>query len=406
MDANRNTCCRGLVTCAVLTIVLAAGPAFAEKKYSPGVTDSEIKIGQTMPYSGPASSYGTIGKAEAAYFRMVNEQGGINGRKINLISLDDGYSPPKTVEQIRRLVEQDQVLLIFQSLGTATNTAIQKYLNVKKVPQLFVATGASKWADPQNFPWTMGWQPHYRSEVRIYAKYVLQHKPNAKIAVLYQNDDAGKENLKALKDALGGKASMVIKEATYEATDATIDSQIVTLRASGADVLFVSAAPKHTAQAIRKTYDIGWKPLQIVLNVSASVASVLQAAGLDKSVGVLSSAFIKEPSDPQWQHDKAYRDWVEWMKKYYPDGDLGDVFNVYGYTAAQTLVYVLKQCGDELTRENVMRQAAGIRNLELPMLLPGIRINTSPTDFSPLKQLQMMRFDGTRWVLFGDVIGD
>jgi len=392
----------------VLMIALTVGASvvLAQKKYGSGVTDTEIKIGQTMPYSGPISAYGTIGRAEAAYFAMINEQGGVNGRKITLISVDDGFSPPKTVEQIRKLVEQDEVLLIFQSLGTATNTAIQKYLNAKKVPQLFVSTGATKWADPQNFPWTMGWQPNYQSEARIYAKYVLQNRPNGKIAVLYANDDYGKDCLKGLKDGLGSKVSMIVKEATLEATDATIDSQIVTLSASGADVLFIFAGPKHAAQAIRKTYDIGWKPLQILTNVSTSIASVLQPAGLDKSAGLVSSAYIKEPSDPQWQHDKAYRDWVEWMKKYYPEGDLGEVFNVYGYSAAQTLVYVLKQCGDELTRENVMRQAASIRDLELPMLLPGIRINTSPTDFSPIEQLQMMRFDGRRWVLFGEVMGN
>ena len=290
-----------------------------------------------MPYSGPISAYGTIGKAEAAYFAMINEQGGINGRKIRLISVDDDFSPPKTVEQIRKLVEQEEVLLIFQSLGTATNTAIQKYLNAKKVPQLFVATGATKWSDPQNFPWTMGWQPNSQSEARIYAKYLLQNKPYAKIAVLYTNDDYGKECLKGLKDGLGSKAFMIVKEATYEATDPSIDSQIVSLQASGADVLVIFAGPKHAAQAIRKTYDIGWKPLQVLTNVSTSIASVLQPAGLDKSVGLISAAFIKEPSHPQWQQDNAYRDWVEWMKKYYPDGDLGELFNVYGYSAAQAL---------------------------------------------------------------------
>jgi branched-chain amino acid transport system substrate-binding protein len=390
----------GLLAC------LGTSLSFAEKRYGPGVSDTEIKIGQTMPYSGPLSAYATIGKAEAAYFAMVNEQGGINGRKIKLISVDDGYSPPKTVEQIRKLVEQEEVLLVFSPLGTPTNSAIHKYLNANKVPHLFVASGATKWSDPQNFPWTIGWQPNYQSEARIYAKYLLQNKPNAKIAVLYQNDDSGKDYLKGLKDRLGSKAFMIVKEASYEATDPSIDSQIVSLQASGADVLVIFAAPKQAAQAIRKTYDIGWKPFQVLTNVSTSIASVLQPAGLDKSVGLVSAAFIKEPSDPQWQQDKAYRDWVEWMKKYYPDGDLGELFNVYGYSAAQTLVHVLKQCGDELTRENVMRRAASMHNLDLPMLLPGIRVNTSPTDFSPIKQLQMMRFDGKRWVLFGEVIGE
>ncbi len=388
---------------AVATLAVA-GPAVAQKKYDPGVSDTEIKVGQTMPYSGPASAYGTIGRAEVAYFQMINEQGGINGRKITLISLDDGYSPPRTVEQIRRLVEQDEVLAIFQSLGTPSNTAIQKYLNAKRVPQLFAATGATKWGDPQNFPWTIGWQPSYQAEGHIYAKYVLQNRPNARIAVLYQNDDYGKDYVHGLRDGLGAKASLIVKEVSYEVTDASIDSQIVTLQGSGADTFFIFATPKFAAQAIRKRYDVGWNALTFLNNVSQSVGSVLQPAGLEKSIGLVTASYLKDPTDPQWQKDKGFRDWVEWMKKYYPDGDLTDIFNGYGYSAAQTLVQVLKQCGDELTRENVMKQAASLKNLELPMVLSGIKVNTSATDFYPLEQLQLARFDGKRWVLFGEVI--
>ena len=395
---------RILVAILAGVALCVAEPAAAQKKYDVGVTDTEIKIGQTMPYSGPASAYATIGRAEAAYFQMVNEQGGVNGRKINMLSLDDGYSPPKTVEQIRRLVEQDQVLLIFQSLGTPSNTAIQKYLNAQKVPQLFAATGATKWGDPKNFPWTMGWQPSYHAEAVIYAKYIMQNKPAAKIAVLYQNDDYGKDYLNHLRLGLGAKVSMIVKEASYEVTDPSVDSQIVALQASGADTLFVFATPKFAAQAIRKTYDIGWKPLEFVNTVSSSVAAVLQPAGLEKSIGIITAQYMKDPTDPQWSKEKSFLDWVEWMKKYYPQGDLADILNVYGYSAAQTLVHVFKQCGDDLTRENIMRQAANIKNLELPLLLPGMRINTSATDFYPIEQMQLGRFDGKRWVLFGELI--
>jgi branched-chain amino acid transport system substrate-binding protein len=385
-------------------LVLAASPAVAQKKYDVGATDTEIKIGQTMPYSGPASAYGTIGRAESAYFQMINEQGGINGRKISLISLDDGYSPPKTVEQTRRLVEQDQVLFIYQSLGTPTNTAIQRYLNAQKVPQLFVATGATKWGEPKSFPWTMGWQPSYHAESVIYAKYILQNKPAAKIAILYQNDDYGKDYLNSLRAGLGDKAKLIVKEVSYEVTDPSVESQIVTLQASGADTFFIFATPKFAAQAIRKTFDIGWKPLQFVNNVSASVAAVLQPAGLEKSEGLITSAYLKDPTDPQWSKDKSFKDWVDWMKKYYPQGDLADIYNVYGYTAAQTLAQMLQQCGDDLTRDSVMRQAANLKNLELPMFLPGIKINTAPGDFYPIEQMQLARFDGKRWVLFGEVL--
>jgi len=392
---------------AVLLVAASLGPgvALAQKKYGPGATDTEIKIGQTMPYSGPASAYGTIGKAEAAYFKMINDQGGINGRKINLVSLDDGYSPPRTVEQIRRLVEEEEVLFTFQTLGTPPNTAIHKYMNAKKVPQLFVATGATKWGDPEHYPWTMGWQPPYQHESHIYAKYILKNKPTAKIAILYQNDDYGKDYLKGFKDGLGDKAaSMIVAEVSYEVSDPSIDTQIVTLQASGADTFFNITTPKFAAQAIRKAYDIGWKPQQFLNNVSISIATVLQPAGLEKSVGLISSGYIKDPNDPSWKDEKATKDYLAFMKKYYPDGAPEDINNVYGYSVAQTLVPVLKQCGDDLTRENIMRQAANLKDLELPMLLPGIRINTSPTDFYPIEQAQLIRFDGKTWVRFGELM--
>ena len=390
---------------AVVALALAAVPAAAQKKYDPGASDTEIKIGQTMPYSGPASAYGTIGKAEAAYFKMINDQGGINGRKINFITLDDAYSPPKTVEMVRRLVEQDEVLLVFQTLGTPSNTAIQKYMNAKKVPQLFVATGATKWNDPAGNPWTMGWQPNYQTETTIYAKHILQTKPNAKIAVLYQNDDYGKDYLKGLKDGLGDKAkTMIVAEVSYEVSEPTVDSQIVQLQGSGADVFVNITTPKFAAQAIRKAYDIGWKPVQYLNNVSVGVGSVLTPAGLDKSVGLISTAYIKDPTDSQWANDPGMTKWTEWMKKYYPDGSLIDNTNVYGYTVAQTLVQVLRQCGDNLTRENVMKQAASLRDFAPDTLLPGIKINTGPKDFAPIEAVQLARFDGKSWVRFGNVI--
>ncbi|MGQ0579145.1 MAG: ABC transporter substrate-binding protein [Betaproteobacteria bacterium] len=398
---------RSLLLIMGLIASVAASTALAQKKYDPGATDTEIKIGNTNPYSGPASAYGTIARSQAAYFKLINDQGGINGRKINYISLDDAYSPPKTVEQVRRLVEQDEVLFIFQSLGTPSNTAIHKYMNAKKVPQLFIATGATKWGDPQNFPWTIGWQPNYQTEAQLYAKYLLQNKPAARIAVLYQNDDFGKDYVKGLRDGLGSQADKLIaKEVSYEVTDATVDSQIVTLQASRADALFIIATPKFAAQAIRKTYDVGWKPLTFVSNVSISVAAVLEPAGLEKSIGLVTAAYIKDPTDPQWGNDPAMKEWRAWMKKYYPEGNVNDATNVYGYAVAQTLVQVLRQCGDDLTRENVMRQAANLKNLEVSVLLPGIRINTSPTDFYPIEQVQLERFDGKHWVLFGEVLGD
>lgn len=382
---------------------LAAGPAAAQKNYGPGVNDTSIKIGNIMPYSGPASAYSAIGNAEAAYFNMINVKGGINGRMIDFVSYDDGYSPPKAVEQARRLVESDNVLLIFNSLGTPSNTAIRRYMNEKKVPQLFVATGATQWNDPQHFPWTMGWQPSYQSEAHVYAKYLIQNDLKAKIAILYQNDDYGKDYVKGSKDALGGKMK-IVAERSYETTEPTIDSQIIDLRASGADVLFDVTTPKFAAQAIKKMAEIKWNPLHILNNVSSSVGAVLEPAGLDNARGILSTAYLKDPTDPQWQTDPAYKDWLAFMDRYYPGGDKTSSFPVYGYTVAQTLVQVLKQCGDDLTRENVMKQAASLHQLQLGLLLPGITINTGPQDFAPIKQLQMMRFTGDRWELFGPVI--
>ena len=390
---------------AALALALAAAPAAAQKKYDPGASDTEIRIGQTMPYSGPASAYGTIGKAEAAYFKMINEQGGINGRKINFISLDDAYSPPKTVEMVRRLVEQDEVLLVFQTLGTPSNTAIQKYMQAKKVPQLFVATGATKWNDPAGNPWTMGWQPNYQTETTIYAKHILKEKPNAKIGVLFQNDDYGKDYLKGLKDGLGDKAkSMIVAEVSYEVSDPTVDSQIVQLQGSGADVFVNITTPKFAAQAIRKAFDIGWKPVHYLNNVSTQIGSVLTPAGLEKSVGLISTAYIKDPLDAQWVNDPSIVEWTAFMKKHYPDGSLIDNSNVYGYTVAQTLVQVLRQAGDNLTRENVMKQAASLKDFAPNTLLPGVKINTGPKDFAPIESVQLMRFDGKSWVRFGNVI--
>ena len=379
--------------------------AVAQKKYDPGASDTEIRIGQTMPYSGPASAYGQIGRTQQAFFRMINEQGGINGRKINLISVDDGYSPPKTVEMIRKLVEQDEVLFVFQSLGTPSNSAIHKYMNGKKVPQLFVATGATKWGDPKEFPWTMGWQPNYQTEGRIYAKDILGQRPNGKIAVLYQTDDYGKDLLKGLKDGLGPQAAkMIVAEATYEVSDPTVDSQIVALKGSGADIFVNIGTPKFAALAIRKVYDLGWRPAHYLNNVAASVASVLTPAGLEKSVGLITVAYLKDPLDPQWANDAGFRDYRAFMAKYAPDLPANDANNVYAYTVAQTLVQVLKQCGDDLSRGNIMRQAANLKNLQLPLALPGIKINTSPTDFYPIESLQLQKFDGKQWVLFGNVI--
>jgi branched-chain amino acid transport system substrate-binding protein len=390
---------------ALLAAALASPGAFAQKKYDPGANDKEIKIGNTNPYSGPASAYGTIGKTIGAYFKMVNEQGGINGRKVVWVSYDDGYSPPKTVEMARKLVEQDQVLFVFQTLGTPPNTAIHKYMNMKKVPQLHVATGATKWNDPKNFPWTMGWQPNYQTEGRIYAQHILSTNPKAKIGILYQNDDYGKDYLKGMKDGLGDKASMIVKEVSYEVTDPTVDSQIVQLQASGADTFFNITTPKFAAQAIRKAYDIGWKPTHYLNNVSASIGSVLVPAGLEKSVGLISTQYIKDPDDSQWVNDPAVVAWRDFMKKYYPEGNLKDGSNMYGYTVAQTLHQVLKQAGNDLTRANVMRQAAAMKGYRPETLLPGIRISTDAGDFAPIESVQLIRFDGKQWQRFGQIMG-
>jgi len=395
----------GAFSAALAMLAVTSSGALAQKKYDTGATDTEIKIGNIMPYSGPASAYGVIGKTEEAYFKKINAEGGINGRKINFISYDDAYSPPKTVEQARKLVESDEVLFVFQPLGTPPNSAIQKYMNAKKVPQLFVATGATKWNDPKDFPWTMGWQPNYQSEARIYAKYILKELPNAKIAVLYQNDDYGKDYLKGLKEGLGAKAaSMIVVEESFEVTQPTIDSNIVKLKSLNADVFFNVTTPKFAAQAIKKMNEIGWKPVHFLNNVSASIGSVMKPAGFEAGQGIISSAYLKDTSDPQWKDDAGMKAFDEFLAKYFPEGNRIDGSVMYGYTVAQGLVQVLKQCGDDLTRANVMKQAASIKNLELGGLLPGIKANTSATDFAPLSQLQLMRFKGDKWDLFGEVI--
>jgi ABC-type branched-subunit amino acid transport system substrate-binding protein len=395
-----------IVSAAAFALLAASNScALAQKKYDTGATDTEIKIGNIMPYSGPASAYGVIGKTEAAYFKKINDAGGINGRKINFISYDDGYSPPKTVEQARKLVESDEVLFIFNSLGTPPNSAIHKYMNSKKVPQLFVATGATKWNDPKNFPWTMGWQPNYQSETQIYAKYLLKNKPDAKIAVLYQNDDYGKDYLKGLEDGLGAKAaSMIVAKDSFETTEPTIDSHIVKLKSSGADVFVDIATPKFAAQAIKKIAEIEWKPLHFLNNVSASVSSVLKPAGFENAQNIISAAYLKDAGDPQWNNDPGMKEFLTFMTKDFPEGDKLDQSTPVGYGVAQTLVQVLKQCGDNLTRENIMKQAASLKDFRTEMLLPGVMINTSATDFAPISQLQLQRFKGEKWELFGDVI--
>jgi ABC-type branched-subunit amino acid transport system substrate-binding protein len=390
---------------ALIVLASASSAAFAQKKYDTGASDTEIKIGNIMPYSGPASAYGVIGKTEAAYFKMINEQGGINGRKINFISYDDAYSPPKTVEQARKLVESDEVLFIFNSLGTPPNSAIHKYMNAKKVPQLFVATGATKWNDPKDFPWTMGWQPSYQSETRIYAKYILQHMPKAKIAVLYQNDDYGKDYLKGLLDGLGAKAkTMIIAQDSYELSEPTIDSHIVKLKASGADVFMNITTPKFAAQAIKKMAEIGWKPTHFLNNVSASIGSVIKPAGYENSQDIISATYLMDAADPQWKDNAGMKSFDDFLAKQFPEGNRLDGGVMVGYNVAQTMVQVLKQCGDNLTRANVMKQAASLKGYSSTNLLPGIKINTSATDFAPIEQLQLMRFKGQQWVLFGDII--
>jgi len=394
-----------IVSAAFAVLAASSSGALAQKKYDTGATDTEIKIGNIMPYSGPASAYGVIGKTEAAYFKKINDAGGINGRKINFISYDDGYSPPKTVEQARKLVESDEVLFVFNSLGTPPNSAIQKYMNSKKVPQLFVATGATKWNDPKDFPWTMGWQPNYQSESRIYAKYLLKEKPNAKIAILFQNDDYGKDYVKGLKDGLGAKAaSMIVAEESFETTEPTIDNHIVKLKSTDADVFFNVSTPKFAAQAIKKIAEIGWKPLHLLNNVSNSIGSVMQPAGYENGQGIISAAYLKDVADPQWASDAGMKEFLTFLEKDFPEGNKLDGSVVVGYGVAQTLVQVLKQCGDNLTRENVMKQAASLKDFRTEVLLPGIKINTSPTDFAPISQLQLMKFKGEKWDLFGDIV--
>jgi branched-chain amino acid transport system substrate-binding protein len=390
---------------ACLFVAITASGAFAQKKYDPGASDSEIKVGNIMPYSGPASAYGMIGKTEEAYFKMVNDNGGINGRKINFVTYDDGYSPPKAVEQARKLVESDEALLIFNALGTPSNSAIQKYMNAKKVPQLFVATGASKWNDPSQFPWTMGFQPSYRSEARIFAKYILQTKPDAKVAVFYQNDDFGKDYLAGLKDVFGDKAAkLIIAEESYEVAEPSIDSHLVKLKSTGADVLVDITTPKFAAQSIKKVGELGWRPLHLLTDVSVSIGAVMAPAGLDNSEGVMSAGYLKDITDDQWAKDEGMKKFSAFLDKYMPGTNRADLNLEYGYAAAQTMSHVLQQCGDTLTRECVMKQAASLRDYKPDTLVPGIRVNTSTTDFAPIEQLQMMRFKGGKWEMFGDVI--
>jgi branched-chain amino acid transport system substrate-binding protein len=393
------------IALASLTAVAFGPSALAQKKYDPGASDKEIKIGGISPYSGPASAYGNIGKAIQAYFDKVNAEGGVNGRKINFISVDDGYNPAKTVEQARKLVEQEEVLLLFNTLGTPPNSAIHKYMNQKKVPQLFVATGATKWGDPKNFPWTMGWQPNYQSEAKNYATHILETNRNGKIAILYQNDDYGKDYLEGFEKALGDKAkTMIVAKISYEVTDPTVDSQVVSLKGSGADIFFNITTPKFAAQAIKKVAELGWKPTHYLNSVSSSVGTVLKPAGIEASKGIITAGYLKDPTDPQFQKGKEWDDWLAWMQKYHPKGDLKDNFNVFGYTAAQGLVQVLKQAGDNLTRANVMKEAANL-DISLPMLLPGVNVKTAPDDFYPIEREQLMKFDGNTWQLFGKVYG-
>ena len=392
---------------SAITIALSISTAYAQKKYDPGATDTEIKIGQTVPFSGPASAYATIGKTQAAYFKMVNDEGGINGRKINFIQYDDAYSPPKTVEQVRKLVESDEVLLTFQLIGTPPNAAVQKYLNQKKVPQLFAATGASRFTDPKNFPWTMGFNPNYQSEGRIYGKYILANYPNAKIGVLFQNDDLGRDYVTGLKEGLGDKAkTMIVGETSYELTEPTIDSQIVKLKSLGADLFYDASTPKFAAQAIKKIADLAWKPVHILDINATSVGAVMKPAGLENSKGIISVNYGKDPLDPKWKDDAGMKKFFAFMAKYYPEGDKDSSFNTYGFSTAQLLVHVLKAAGDNLTRENVMKQATSLNNVQLDLSLPGIVGSTSPTDYRVNKQLQMMKFDGERWEGFGPIITD
>jgi len=392
------------IALAVLLATAVATTAQAQKKYDPGATDTEIKIGNIMPYSGPASAYATIGKTEAAYFNKLNAEGGINGRKVNFVSYDDAYSPPKAVEQARKLVESDEVLLIFNPLGTPSNSAIQKYMNAKKVPQLFVSTGAAKWNDPKNFPWTMGWQPSYQVEARIYGKYILQNYPGKKIGILYQNDDFGKDYVIGLREGLGDQADrMIAVESAYETSSPTVDSQVVQIKGGNVDIFVNIATPKFAAQAIKKIGELDWHPAQFLTNVSASIGGVMKPAGYENDQGILSTAYLKDPKDPEWKNDPAMTEWRAFMTKWYPEGDQDDAATVFGYGVAKGLEQVLRQCGDNLTRENVMKQAANL-NFEIGIYLPGTKIKTSPTDFSPIEQLQMQRFKGEAWERFGPIM--
>lgn len=398
---------RALGFAALIGLAGGSGSAWAQKSYGPGVSDREIRIGQTAPYSGPLSTFATQAKAQAAYFRMINERGGINGRRINLISVDDGFSPPKAVEQARRLVEQEEVLLLFAPFGTPTNAAMQRYLNQKGVPAIFLASGATRWDDPKGAPWSMGFSPNVKSEGAIYARYILQNVPDPKIGILFQNDDFGKDFVAGVKRVLGERASkLIVKEVSYEPTDPTIDSQLVSLSGAGANVFLNVTGPKFAALAIRRAAEIGWKPMQFLSSSASSVAAVLVPAGVENAVGAITSIYLKDVNDPQWAGDPGVRDYLEFMKKYYPDGEPKDWSNVYAVTVAAAFVHVLKQAGDRLTRENVMKQAASLKDLELPLLLPGIRLNTSATDFAPVSQQQMTRFDGRSWVRFGDIISE
>jgi branched-chain amino acid transport system substrate-binding protein len=396
-----------LLAATTVAVALSASSAYAQKKYDTGATDTEIKIGQTVPFSGPASAYSSIGKTQAAYFKMINEQGGINGRKINLIQYDDAYSPPKAVEQVRKLVESDEVLLTFQIVGTPSNAAVQKYLNAKKVPQLFAATGASKFTDPKNFPWTLGFNPNYQTEGRIYGQYILKNHPDAKIGILYQNDDLGRDYLAGIKAALGDKAAkMIVAEASYEVTDPTIDSQVLKIKDAGTDLFFNASTPKQAAQAIKKIGELGWHPVQIVDINATSVGAVLTPAGLEASKGLISTNYGKDPGDPQWKDDPGMKHYLDFMAKYFPDGDKNSNFNTYGYSTAQLMVHVLKQCGDDLTHENVMKQATNLKNVEVDLALPGMKANTTADDYRVNKQMQMMKFNGERWELFGPILED
>jgi branched-chain amino acid transport system substrate-binding protein len=391
-----------IAACAAFAVILSATPLTAQTMR--GITPTEIRIGQTMPYSGPVSAFGALGKGEVGYFKMLNERGGINGRKVNLISLDDGYAPPKTVEQTRRLVESDEVALIFSSIGTAHNTAIAKYLQGKNIPQLFIGSGASKFADPAQYPQaTLGVQGPFRYEARLYARYALAKNPNAKFAVISQNDDFGRDYLLGLKDVLGEKYDQIVTAATYEIQDPTIDSQVVKLKASGADVFVIAATPKFAAQSIRKAFEIGWKPMTFLSNVAVWVSTVMEPAGLEAGQGILSTAYVKDPDDPAWKDDAGVKGWREFMIKYVPDGDLHDTNYVNSYNSAMALEHVLKACGEDLSTENILKQAYAIKDLELPMLLPGIKVNTSPTDHIPVEQMQFMRFKGRTWERFGEL---